>query len=127
MRMCRQHYPRKRPDYVVELNLFLNGHTPARRARYTMPPTDAPFTWRAPGCLRRDGAPGAFNAKNLDGATSISGPIYIDNELRDEDNALRAGSVWRRLLPVAAHELFHYVQRYNPSFPTWFYEAARCT
>jgi hypothetical protein len=60
----------------------------------------------------------------VDGKTGVTGPIYIDSTLRETNGPRAVGEVYQRLKAVTAHELFHVVQRYNPSFPTWFYEAS---
>ncbi|MHB1357413.1 MAG: hypothetical protein ACYCZF_15710 [Anaerolineae bacterium] len=116
------------PAFVEDLYIFLEqAYNEIANLGYQMPPTDAPIevvisSLSDSGVMSRLGL---ARARQLDGATSVAGPLYIDNNLRDDEGNLRDPKVlWRRLKPVAAHELFHYVQRYNPSFPTWFYEAS---
>ncbi len=116
------------PTYVEDLGIFLEqAYDRIAAMGYKMPPTDPPIEveirdLHSPGVLAQLGI---TDAQQQDGATGPWGPIYIDNELRDESGKLRDPNVvWRKLKTTAAHEFFHVVQRYNPSFPTWFYEAS---
>lgn len=123
-------FPNKEvPAYVVDLYTYLEeAYLRIAAMGYAMPPDDGPpievhiRDLHSPGVLQSLGLAGP---KQLDGATGAWGPIYIDNHLRDGSGSLRDPQVvWRKLKATAAHELFHVVQRYNPSFPTWFYEAS---
>ncbi len=117
------------PAYVVDLYTYLeDAYRRIGAMGYAMPPDDGPLLeveirdLHSPGVLETLGLAGP---KRLDGATGAWGPIYIDNHLPDESGNLRDPTlVWRKLKSTAAHELFHVVQRYNPSFPTWFYETS---
>ncbi len=120
---------REAPAYVVDLYTYLEeAYRRIADMGYAMPPDSGlPLEvyirdLHSPGILQSLGLVGP---KQLDGATGAWGPIYIDNELRDCSGSLRdPQEVWRKLKSTAAHELFHVVQCYNPSFPTWFYEAS---
>ncbi len=115
------------PAYVEDLCTYLEqAYVRIAAMGYAMPPEDGPLEAQ----IRDLHTPGVWQGLGLaepaplDGATGPWGPIYIDNQLRDEDGLRKPDVIWRKLKSTAAHEIFHVVQRYNPSFPTWFSEAS---
>ena len=120
------------PAYINDLGEYLDeAYGRIQEMGYTMPPTDSPIEVVVQD-LNPYGVADLFSEYVLQtpkgygvyGQTSVWGPIYIDTRLRNPDGGLLpAKEVPERLKTVAGHELFHVVQRYHPSFPTWFYEA----
>ncbi len=119
------------PFFVRDLEIYLSeAWDRILTLGYEMPPQDAfPIEVRIQdlnrGILERTGlVKEGERKKTVDGATGSYGPLYIDNRLHEESGPRAPDQVWKRLKATATHELYHVVQRYNPSFPTWFYEAS---
>lgn len=120
------------PAYINDLAEFLDdAYDRIQAMGYTMPPTDPKIAVIVQdlnpygvGDLLDEYVVGGAKSYGLYGQTGVSGPIYFDTRMRQPDGALLAPqAVYKRLKATAGHELFHVVQRYHPSFPTWFYEA----
>jgi hypothetical protein len=116
------------PLYIRDMGLYLDqAWNRIKALGYQMPPEDKEIRvyvqnlnlYKELGDLVQQKTSGW-----VDGKTGVTGPIYIDSTLRDSGGPRAAGEAYQRLKAVTAHELFHVVQRYNPSFPTWFYEAS---
>jgi hypothetical protein len=112
------------PLYVRDLAYFLDdAGDQIGQLGYTMPPRGEPIIVR----IQNLNIPGVFTdsqTKWVDGATGAFGPIYIDSRLYENKQPRDPSLVWQQLLVTATHEFYHVVQRYNPSFPAWFYEAS---
>lgn len=121
--------PDQVPLFVRDLGYFLDEAADMiQPLGYTMPPRDdivmvevrnLNIGWSAESRSDDDTTP-----MRVDGATGSFGPIYIDSRLYNSSGPRPPDQVWSRLLVTAAHEFYHVVQRYNPSFPTWFYESS---
>jgi len=120
--------PDQVPLFIRDLGYFLDeAAVMIQPMGYAMPPRDEIVTVEVRNLNIGRATPKPDAKKTplqVDGATGAFGPIYIDSRLHGSNGPRSPGDVWERLLVTATHEFYHVVQRYNPSFPTWFYEAS---